>query len=99
MLVERGGSEGWTLAADDTFTVALTTEVDDELRLEGRVLDLIHRLNTMRREAGLELTDRIRVTLPQADADLLAHEAWIKEEVLATEIRTDGGAELQIAKV
>jgi len=99
VLVERGGSEGWALAADAMFTVALTTELDDELRLEGRVLDLIHRLNTMRKDAGLELTDPIRVTQPQADADLLAHEAWIKEEVLATEIRTDGGAELEIAKV
>ena len=65
----------------------------------GRVLDLIHQLNTMRKEAGLELTDRIRVTLPQADADLLAHEQWIKEEVLATEIATDGDTEPQITKV
>ena len=65
------------------MTVALSTELDDELRLEARVLDLIHRVNTMRREAGLELTDRIRLTLPQSDADLLQHEQWIKDEVLA----------------
>jgi isoleucyl-tRNA synthetase len=98
VLVERGAREGWALAADDSLTVALTTELDDELRVEGRVLDLIHRLNTMRKDAGLELTDRIRVTLPQADADLLVHEEWIKEEVLATEIGTDGEAEPRIAK-
>ena len=53
----------------------------------------------MRKEAGLALTDRIRVTLPEADADLLEHEDWIKEEVLATEIRTDGDTEPQITKV
>jgi isoleucyl-tRNA synthetase len=98
VLVERGPREGWALAEDDEVTVAVTTELDDELRLEGRVLDLIHRLNTMRREAGLALTDRITVTLPESDADLLAHEAWIKEEVLATEIRTDAISEPQIAK-
>jgi isoleucyl-tRNA synthetase len=98
VLVERGAREGWALAADGSLTVAVTTELDDELRLEGRVLDLIHRLNTMRKDAGLELTDRIRVTLPQADADLLAHEEWIKEEVLATDIRTDADAEPRIAK-
>jgi len=97
--VERGGRAGWALAADATLTVALTTELDDELRLEGRVLDLIHKLNTMRKEAGLALTDRITVVLPQSDADLLAHERWIKEEVLATEIRTDGISEPEIAKV
>jgi isoleucyl-tRNA synthetase len=99
VLVERTGREGWALATDERLTVALTTELDDELRLEGRVLDLIHRLNTMRKEAGLALTDRITVVLPESDADLLAHEAWIKEEVLATEIRTDGISEPQITRV
>jgi isoleucyl-tRNA synthetase len=99
VLVERRAREGWALAEDDTVTVAVTTELDDELRLEGRVLDLIHQLNTMRKDAGLELTDRIRVTLPTADADLLEHADRIKEEVLATEIATDSVNEPEIAKV
>ena len=100
VLVERRGKEGWALASDDGVTVALDTRLDDELRLEGRVLDLIHALNSMRKDAGLELTDRIVVTLPAADSDLLAHEEWIKSEVLATEIRVDGGStEPQIARV
>jgi isoleucyl-tRNA synthetase len=99
VLVERAGQEGWAIAADEGLTVAVATELDDELRVEGRVLDLIHRLNTMRKEAGLALTDRISVILPESDSDLLAHEAWIKEEVLATEIRTDGISEPQITKV
>jgi isoleucyl-tRNA synthetase len=100
VLVERRGKEGWALASDDGVTVALDTRLDNELLLEGRVLDLIHALNSMRKEAGLELTDRIVVTLPAADSDLLAHEEWIKSEVLATEIRVDGGsAEPQIARV
>jgi isoleucyl-tRNA synthetase len=99
VLVERRGKEGWTLASDEGVTVALDTRLDDELLLEGRVLDLIHQLNLKRKEAGLELTDRIVVTLPESDAELLAHEEWIKSEVLATEIRVDGGsAEPQIAK-
>ena len=100
VLVERRGKEGWALASDEGVTVALDTRLDDELLLEGRVLDLIHHLNLKRKEAGLELTDRIVVTLPAADSDLLAHEDWIKNEVLATEIRVDGGsAEPQIARV
>jgi hypothetical protein len=53
----------------------------------------------MRKDAGLALTDRIRVTLPAADADLLHHEDWIREEVLATEIATDSVSEPQITKV
>jgi isoleucyl-tRNA synthetase len=99
VLVEQHGKEGWAVAGGDGLTVGLDTALDDELRVEGRVLDLIHELNSMRRSAGLELTDRIVVTLPASEADLLEHSDWIKDEVLAVEIRTDGGsAEPEIAK-
>ncbi len=99
VLVERTGKEGWAVAGAGGVTVALDTALDPELEVEGRVLDLIHELNSMRKQAGLELTDRIVVTLPVSASDLLAHEDWIKEEVLAVEIRTDGGSgELEIAK-
>ena len=92
VLVERIGKEGWAVASADSVTVALDTALDPELEVEGRVLDLIHELNSMRKQAGLALTDRIVVTLPESASDLLAHEDWIKEEVLAVEIRTDGGS-------
>jgi isoleucyl-tRNA synthetase len=99
VLVEQHGKEGWAVAGGDGLTVGLDTALDDELRLESRVLDLIHELNSMRRSAGLELTDRIVVTLPESQADLLEHSDWIKGEVLAVEIRADGGsAEPEIAK-
>ena len=94
MLVERSGKEGWAVASDEGVTVALDTTLDAELELEGRVYDLIHTLNSMRKEQGLELTDRIAVTLPQADADLVArHAEWIKAEVLAVSLETDGVAD------
>ena len=79
VLVERSGKEGWAVASEEGVTVALDTTLDAELELEGRVYDLIHTLNSMRKEQGLELTDRITVTLPQADADLVErHAEWIK---------------------
>jgi isoleucyl-tRNA synthetase len=88
------------VASADGVTVALDTELDPELELEARVLDLIHQINSMRKEQGLELTDRIRITLPAAQSGLLQHEDWIKQETLAIEIATDGGsAEPEIAKV
>jgi isoleucyl-tRNA synthetase len=99
ILVERGPREGWALAEADSLTVAVTTELDDELRQEGRVYDLTHQLNTMRKEAGLALTDRIRVVLPESDADLLDYEERIKDEVLATEIVVGQVAEAQIGKI
>ena len=99
VLVERTGKEGWAVASGDGVTVALDTALDAELELEALVLDLIHRINSLRKEQGLELTDRIRITLPAAQKELLQHEDWIKQETLAVEIDTDGGsAEPQIAK-
>ena len=63
VLVERAGKDGWAVAADAGVTVALDTAVDDALALEGRVYELIHRVNSMRKDAGLELTDRIALTI------------------------------------
>jgi isoleucyl-tRNA synthetase len=98
VLVERVGREGWSVAAENGVTVALDTALDDALRREGRVFDLIHALNSMRKEQGLALTDRIVVTLPASCEDLLEeHAEWIKSEVLAVDLRVDG-AELRIEK-
>jgi isoleucyl-tRNA synthetase len=98
VLVERGGREGWSVAAADGVTVALDLALDPELELEGRVYDLIRRVNTMRRDEGYELTDRIVLTVPAAQSELVErHADWIKGEVLATEIRVDG--DLTIARV
>jgi isoleucyl-tRNA synthetase len=100
VLVERRGREGWAVASEDGVTVALDTQIDAELELEGRVFDLIHELNRLRRDAGLELTDRIAVTLPEHHADLLRHADWIKRETLAVSIEANGDAgEPQIERV
>jgi isoleucyl-tRNA synthetase len=88
VLVERAGREGWAVAGDAGVTVAIETAVDDELALEGRVYELIHRVNTMRKDAGLALTDRIAVTIPEADGDVLAHSEWIARETLALSVVT-----------
>ena len=92
VLVERHGKEGWAVASEEGLTVALDLALDPELELEGRARDLIHEVNGLRKEQGLELTDRILLTLPEAQAELLAHEDWIKEETLALEVSVDGGS-------
>jgi isoleucyl-tRNA synthetase len=97
VLVERHGKDGWAVAASDGVTVALDLHLDDELVRAGRVYDLIHGVNTMRKEAGLELTDRIQLTIPEADADLLEHREWIARETLAVSVAADG-SELALAK-
>jgi isoleucyl-tRNA synthetase len=91
VLVERGGREGWSVAGADGVTVALELALDDELEQEGRVYDLIRQVNLMRRDEGLEITDRIVLTLPRELSGLVdRHGDWIKEEVLATSIAFDG---------
>ncbi len=97
VLVERYGKEGWAVAASDGVTVALDLHLDDELVRAGRVYDLIHAVNTLRKDTGLALTDRIQLTIPEADADLLEHEEWIARETLAVSVDAAGG-ELALEK-
>jgi isoleucyl-tRNA synthetase len=78
--------DGWAVEHGDDYVVAVDTRLDDDLRLEGRVYDLIHTVQRLRRDAGLEITDRIVLTVTDAERDLLAHEDWIKGETLATSV-------------
>jgi len=94
--LEYAPREGWALAQGDGFVVAVDTRLDDALRLEGRVLDLIHAVQRLRKESGLEITDRIVLTIPERDADLLEHVEWIKGETLA--VRIEVGPELSVRR-
>jgi len=76
------------VASADGLTVALDKVVDDQLLLEGRTLDLIRAVNQARKDNGLELTDRVLLTVPETERDVVEHHCdWIKGEVLAIEIR------------
>jgi isoleucyl-tRNA synthetase len=94
--LEYAPKEGWSVSQDDGFVVAVDTRLDAQLELEGRVYDLIHRVQRLRKDSGLEITDRIVLTIPEADADLLVHEDWIKAETLAVAIEV--GPELAVRK-
>jgi isoleucyl-tRNA synthetase len=97
VLVERGGREGWAVASGDGVTVALDLGLDDELVLEGEAYELIHRVNSLRKEQGFELTDRIVLTVPDELRRLIdAHGEWINGEVLAVEVTF--GDELRLEK-
>ena len=79
VLVERVGVAGWSVASENGVTVALDSTLDDDLLLEGRLLDLIHTVNVLRKDSGLDVTDRIRLVAPDEDviriyADRLAAE-------------------------
>ena len=98
VLVESTEKQGWVLAASDGLSVALDTTIDDELAREGRVNDLVHRVNVLRKESGLEIADRIRLWLASADADLLVDAQRIGAETLAVAVDV-GEDDLRLEKV
>jgi isoleucyl-tRNA synthetase len=97
VLVERSGREGFAVASEPGLTVALDTALDDELLLEGRAYDLIRAVNQLRKDEGYALTDRIALTVPESERDVVeAHRDWVAREVLATSIEL--GDALRIRK-
>jgi isoleucyl-tRNA synthetase len=96
VLVERTEKEGWAVSSTLGRTVALDTALDDELRREGRVHDLIHAVNVLRKERGFAITDRIHLRIPRADADLLDDADRIASETLATTVEVGDGPDTAI---
>jgi isoleucyl-tRNA synthetase len=84
--------EGYEVEAEAGHAVALQLELDDELRREGLAREIVHAVQNARKGAGLEITDRIELTLG-GDAELLeaarAHEGYLAGEVLATSVAYD----------
>jgi isoleucyl-tRNA synthetase len=95
VLVERVGLEGWAVAADDGLTVALDTALDDDLRLEADLYDLIRAVQVLRKDTGLQVTDRIRLWIP--DERLLAFADRIAAETLAVSVEADSELRLERA--
>jgi isoleucyl-tRNA synthetase len=94
--------EGYEVEAEAGHAVALQLELDDELRREGLAREIVHAVQIARKEAGLEITDRIELGLG-GDAELLAaaraHEPYVAGEVLATAVaydRAEGGSSAKI---
>ena len=55
--------EGYQVEREGSHAVALELELDDELRREGRARDIVRAVQLARQDAGLEVTDRIALTL------------------------------------
>jgi isoleucyl-tRNA synthetase len=84
--------EGYGLEREGTHAVALELALDDELIRSGHAREIVHAVQQCRRDAGLEITDRITLIL-SGDAQLLAaareHEGYIVSETLATGFACD----------
>ena len=82
---------GWLVASEGKLTVALDITVTDELRREGVARELINRIQNLRKDSGLEVTDKIAVEVEALDelSDSLAvFGDYVAQQVLAVEIKT-----------
>ena len=89
LLIDMAQTEGYVSEGDNKVTVALDTNLTPELIEEGFVREVISKIQTMRKEAGFEVTDHINVYQDANDkiAEILKkHADTIKEEVLANHI-------------
>ncbi|WP_343748795.1 isoleucine--tRNA ligase [Fluviicola sp.] len=81
---------GWLVASENGLTVALDSTISESLRMEGVARELVNRIQNLRKDSGLEVTDRIHLTLKSSEFIQLAAEAnkqFICEEVLASDLK------------
>ncbi len=80
---------GWVVRSEGRYTVALDPALDEGLRREGLARELVNRIQRLRRDSGLDITDRIRLVVGGTEAVCAAareHEAAIARETLAMEV-------------
>ncbi len=91
---------GWSVANEGTLTVALDLTITEDLRLEGVARELIRSIQTLRKDSGFDITDRINVTIPESDDNrtcLSKFSDYIASQVLANNIQL--GGELKVSKI
>ena len=92
---------GWLVANEGKLTVALDVTVTEELRREGIARELVNRIQNIRKSSGLEITDKIKITLsknPQTDDAVNEYKDYICNQVLGTSLtladEVENGTEL-----
>ncbi len=88
--IQHQDIEGWTIGADNDLVVALDTVLTDELLDEGTAREFVSKIQTLRKESGYSVTDRIVITFDSTDEALtraiLRMESYICDETLAEKI-------------
>lgn len=80
---------GWLVATNNKLTVALDVTVTDDLREEGIAREFINRIQNLRKELGLEVTDKIRLNILEHDEinnAIKKHKDYIAVQTLADEL-------------
>jgi isoleucyl-tRNA synthetase len=93
VLVRNEPRRGLVLSTRGGVTVAVDTTVEERLRREGLAREIVRVVQQARREAGVEVTDRIELRLGGSEDLMTAartHEGYVAEETLATVVAYDG---------
>lgn len=80
---------GYRVVTDGDYGVAIKVQLTPELISEGLARELVHRIQTLRKEAGFEVTDRIRLTYEgsaEIEAVIEEYKTYIAQETLALEV-------------
>ena len=80
---------GWLVANEGSLTVALEVTLTDALKNEGTAREIINRVQNIRKDSGLEITDRIHIVVsPNTEAEqaIATFGDYIKAQVLADDI-------------
>ena len=88
VLIQRQEKEGMTVANEGDVTVAIDTRLDPALLREGWARDIVNRLQTMRKEADLQVTDRIRVRY-ELPAEIAAAVSQFTDYIMAETLAVD----------
>ena len=81
--------EGFAVAEEGSYVAALVTELTPELISEGLAREFVRHLQDFRKESGLDVADRIRVTLeatPLLKEAIFRHQEYITAETLTVEL-------------
>ena len=87
VLVESVAAEGYACAEEGGYLVGLDTRLDDVLRQEGLARELVRSVQEARKQAGLEVSDRIVLRITGSDAvedAVAAHRDFLMDETLAS---------------
>ncbi len=94
---------GWLVHTEGSITVALDVQLTEELRKEGIARELVNRIQHMRKDMGLEVTDKIGIrmtTNEELDQVLADFDPYIRNETLAVSIeRTDAGEGMETVEL
>ncbi len=96
VIVDRSEKDGLKVLNDGTLTVGLDSKITDELKKEGYVRDLVRGIQNLRKESGLNVTDRINLTVGGDDelkAAFTMFESFVSGEVLASSVKFDSNVQ------